>query len=324
MDNYRIICKTTGEWIPYSDVNRNLFSSSHWLEILTEGLNARVYLIVKDVGDVAIPLTVFKKGPFKIGYIYFPVGKGECGLSFDSVDYISILNKIKRLAHQFRLPVDSIFDDLSFEFSIKKTYVTIIENLAEWRSNNLGDSLLRNIKKAKRLGVTITKANIYDHGVEMYRLYKETVIRHDGQLKYSQLYFNLLVNLSVKSSLLRCSLATLEGRIIAFMVVGINNSEACYLHGSVDYNFQSFRPTDFLFIDAIEWAIEKECNKFNFMDSPLNQPLLVRYKEKWGGRTYVQQHAYVNTSVIMGNLFCIALHLHDFMRKTMAVVRKLF
>jgi lipid II:glycine glycyltransferase (peptidoglycan interpeptide bridge formation enzyme) len=149
----------------------------------------------------------------------------------------------------------------------------------------------------------------------MYRLYRQTVERHDGSLRYNQSYFCSLISLSQKSSLLRCLLAIAEDKIIAFLIVGINHDVAFYLHGSVDYKYQSLRPYDLLFVKAIEWAKENKCNKYNMMDSPNDQPSLVRYKEKWGGVTETKTYHYINVNWFMGFVFSKLATLYDYSRR---------
>lgn len=52
--------------------------------------------------------------------------------------------------------------------------------------------------------------------------------------------------------------------------------------------YRQYSPSDLQFNEAIQSAREDGYERFNLMSSPIDQPSLVKYKEKWGGET--RQH----------------------------------
>ena len=111
------------------------------------------------------------------------------------------------------------------------------------------------------------------------------MLRNRGGLRYTPAYFEALLRLSQKQPLLRCLGALVDDEVASFLVVACNGTIAYYLHGGSDMRFQTFRPADLLFARAIAWAQDQGMQSFNMMASPAAQTSLVRYKEKWGGRT---------------------------------------
>lgn len=321
MFEYKISTEMPDKWQPYCESHRVLFSSLGWLAILRDTLGAQIIFLLNDEDKDRMTLAIFHAGPFKVGYLGFPVGLTLEGNAIDSLTIKKFLKTGSKVVHQLRIPlVGGNNNQFTERIIIKTTYITEIQKLSEWEAGKLSNSVLRNIKKAIRLGVKVMDAVQREQGLDMYRLYKQTVERHEGALRYNQSYFCSLITLSQRSSLLKCFLAIKGEEIIAFLIVGINHEVAFYLHGSVDYKYQSLRPFDLLFLRAIEWAKENKCYKYNMMDSPGDQPSLVRYKEKWGGVTERKNYVYINVDWLMGYAFSKLSIIFDYSRKTLTKI----
>ena len=83
----------------------------------------------------------------------------------------------------------------------------------------------------------------------------------------------------------------------------LNNKIVHYLHGAIDYEHRKSLPNDLLIYNAILWAKENNAIAFNLMSSPRKQLSLIKYKEKWGGKTSPNITYELGTSSIMYSVF---------------------
>ncbi|RME07333.1 MAG: GNAT family N-acetyltransferase [Bacteroidetes bacterium] len=176
--------------------------------------------------------------------------------------------------------------ELPFPFA--ETWETAVLDLPHWDEKRLPSAVRRNVRKAEKQGIIIVPASAADAPM-MFSLYQETVRRHGGALRYNSDYFRALVKLAQETAALRCWLAKKGEETAAFLVAAQEGENVYYLHGAVNREHQQARPGDLLFYHAIQWAKSRGAAQFNMMASPLSQPTLVRYKEKWGGVTARQR-----------------------------------
>lgn len=165
-------------------------------------------------------------------------------------------------------------------YRIHETTVTKISSLQQWNKQGLPSSLIRNLKRAKKSGVSIRVA-AKDDAEAVFKLYQNAVERNSGALRYTRKYFEAI--LSNNSSGLRCMLACIAEECVAMNVASVHGKRAFYLHGGFVSKFTEYRAPDLLMFEAIEWAKSKGAESFDFMSSPSDQAGLIRYKEKWGG-----------------------------------------
>jgi lipid II:glycine glycyltransferase (peptidoglycan interpeptide bridge formation enzyme) len=119
------------------------------------------------------------------------------------------------------------------------------------------------------------------------------------------------VKASTKFSNLRVLIAQFDRKIAGYVVIGLNNNSAYYLHGASNTKYQIYRPNDLLFLSAIQWAKNEKMDIFNMMSSPVNQPTLIRYKEKWLGVTSIHKTYERDISPIFANCFRLANSFHQ-------------
>jgi lipid II:glycine glycyltransferase (peptidoglycan interpeptide bridge formation enzyme) len=163
---------------------------------------------------------------------------------------------------------------------------TVIHTLAAWREENLDGDVRYEIRRSRREGVTIRPVSLSDARF-MFESYRDTVKRHEGRLRYTQPYFEALCQFSQTpppgiSGLIA---ETSERMPCGFLVTAQSGADAYYLHAAFDHAQASGRPSYALLCAAITQARNNGSRCFNLMASPVNQPALVRFKEKWGGQT---------------------------------------
>lgn len=266
----------------------DLFNTPEWHKVLFEGFGSRSLYGWDEASSTGVSITVFKAGPFRIGYLGFPVG-GAVGNRTISPDMIEALKKTEfpNTIHCLRIPVSAFASNIDLPLPFQMVPETTIENLQEWRSET-DSKLYRDIKKARQSLLRMADATDPLQGGTIFSLYRDTVGRQRGNMRYTLNYFTELINLAKTNSRLRCLLAIKDDIVAGFLVVACHHRSAYYLHAGTQESFKQLCPSDLLLYEAITWAKEQGMECFNMMASPANQPSLVRYKEKWGGVTRQQ------------------------------------
>ena len=256
------------------------------MEILRESLGAKILeLNAEEQSPFLVP--IFSKGPFRVLYPGFPVGDippGYCTL-------LSTRNFPRGEGgpiHMVRIWQSQLLQTCRFTSGTTNIlHETVIEDLQAWAPDRLPGSIHRNLKRARKSGLQLEPPSTSD-STSMFRLYESTVTRRGGALRYNQKYFHSLAAQSRHNDSLDPLVArTPDGRIAGMIVTAYHNGRAFYLHGGLDESCQSLRPSDLLMSTAILRAKAAGMQSFSFLPSPADQPGLIRFKEKWGGTTYL-------------------------------------
>lgn len=290
-------------WNELCSRHGDLFNTPEWHRVLSDGFGSETLYGWDVAASTGLSITVFKAGPFRIGYLGFPVG-GTIG---NGAITSAILADLKSAhfptkLHCIRMPMSVFGSYADLPLPSHTTPETAIECLQAWNPEEL-KKVRRIINKKERSHLRITEASESLQGAFIFHLYRETIDRHQGSMRYTEGYFQALVDFSAKHPGLRCLVATLDTLIVGFLVIACQGKVAYYLHGGINHDFKRYYPSDMLFLEAISWAKKQGMEQFNMMASPLNQKSLVRYKEKWGGVTRPQQTYELALSPFMGALF---------------------
>lgn len=273
-----------GNWDAMCAASDAFFGSRAWLELLERSFGCRtVYASGPDAG---LAVSVFRGGPFEVGYLGFPAG-GSVGSALDLPTTLDALRSIDRDLRPVcvRLPVDADTHLPNETLPRQVNPETVIENLQDWSLASGKPVLKRNVRKARNSGLLVEHPSDPDVGESLYELYAATVRRNRGSLRYNDTYFRSLVTLAAADDRLDVMTATAKGAIAGFLVIARHGPASVYLHGGTHERFRRDSPSDLLFDQAIHRARDAGSARFNFMSSPVDQPSLVRYKEKWGGTT---------------------------------------
>jgi GNAT superfamily N-acetyltransferase len=287
----------------------SLFDSIEWQQVLHKGLACKS-LYVWDLSRVnTFPISVFKAGPFRVGYISFPVGAKVSSSFFAEPQ--EMLNRIKR--HHIdllRISVSGFSPWSGVGLHTVTVPETSITNLADWNLLSL-PKLRRALRKANCTPCRICDLDVPDGGKLMYELYRETILARRGSLRYTPSYFQALQKLSEESAQLRCICSFHDGKLSGFVIAAIDTDTGYYLHGSTAAQWRSTGISYLLLYAAIEWARETGMSCFNMMASPATQHGLVRYKEKFGGTTCLQHVYELPIFPFRAHLFKIGLRMHN-------------
>ncbi len=213
--------------------------------------------------------------------------------------------------HVVRIPVAPSSSTRIPSLNSKATLETVIDNLASWKLEGLSGSIRRNVRKARKHNVQIVDHVRNLDASRMYVLYLRTIERHRGTRRYTQRYFEAVKSLADSWERIRVFSALVEEKLAGFLVLGLDGDTAYYLHGATDMSLQQYRPSDLLFYTALSWSRRHGCARFNFMSSPLNQPSLVRFKEKWGGKTRRHVTYEWPVSRLFSQLFRLSMHVYN-------------
>lgn len=288
MPQYSITTEPPAGWQALCEKHRAFFGTLEWQSVLERSFRCRTLYVWSGVNGWTI--TVFRIGPFKVGYLGFPVG-GSIGPTGSWHHFLDDLRRSgsPELPICLRIPVSGFGHPAGCEHPAVSTPETAIVDLQEWDSKFVSKNLRRDIRRAERTGLELTEIPVAASGSCLYTIYSETVRRQRGSLRYNQMYFTSLVELCRANMGLRMYVA-LDGRKIAgFAITAKHQSTSYYLHGGAADEYRSRSPSDLLLDRAIRSAKTDGARCFNLMASPANQPALLRYKEKWGATTRVQK-----------------------------------
>jgi hypothetical protein len=148
--------------------------------------------------------------------------------------------------------------------------------------SGLKETNRRNVRKARREGVTVTFDPSGESLEAFCRLNDLTRRRHGLPPQPSRFFKNVHKHILAKG-LGIVALARQNGGIIAASVYFLFAREALFKYGASDHSRQGIRPGNLLMWEAIRWL---KANGFSHLDlgrtEPENEGLL-RYKRAWGG-----------------------------------------
>ena len=288
MTHYRFSEEPPRNWDALCRRTSSVFGSVDWQQLLAASFGCRTVYAFDEAGGAAI--TLFRAGPFEVGYLGFPTGAlvGEAGARWQIV---SDFDKTARNARTvcLRVPVSAFAQRESIAAPSVATPETAITDLGSWDLMAVSKKLRRDIRKAGRSGLETSRSIDDSLGPALYGMYRGTVQRHGGSLRYNSRYFSGLVALAAGNPAVRIFTARMDSELVGFAVTVRNGDTSYYLHGGTVPHARQLSPSDLLLADAIADARDTGSTVFDLMSSPVDQPTLVRYKEKWGGETKPQR-----------------------------------
>lgn len=211
---------------------------------------------------------MFRVGPVRVAYAGFPVGVGS-----DALDAVREM-AMRQRASVLRVIRSADDPPLSDTFHRYIQPSVLIDDLAGW-SPLAHEKARRTRNRRRRSEVNVRVSDGADAGA-IWALYRSTVERYGGAVRYSPDYFEFLASIGVL-------VAEVAGRVIGFVASGRVGQRAFYLHGAHDPQARALYPSDLLFLEMIEQAQAAGASSFDFLPSPRGQPQLHAYKLSWGG-----------------------------------------
>jgi hypothetical protein len=279
--------------------SNDLFASPQWATVMS-CLGARCWHGFGRQDDEAVTLFVWRKGFLSLGYLGFPVTPAwAIACSFQ-------LNRAQLPVHVdlLRLNASTLDESTSQLVASSALPEGVIPRLDDWP--------LRNRKKIKKdlafatgHGIVVRDSQSADDEV-IDSIYRETIVRSKGRLRYNKEYFRALIELAHCNTHLQVRMACHEARAIGFCVAAMQHDRGYYLHAGVAEGNRRLGAADVLANDAIQWAISCEAQSFSLMASPQQQSGLQNFKKKWS-ESDTQWLSSDHSFGVAGWLICTAL-----------------
>ena len=286
MSGVTIDSRPPADWQTICERGNLLFHSADWHNLLKSSFNAQTQYIWDDDTQCGGAVSSFAAGPFRLGYLGFPFG-GLVGATriTDGILRCWQDHRSDMLPIAIRLPMSAFAEPVDLDLAYASTPETAIVDLPSWTLEVTSGNHRRDVRKAIRSDLEIADAGDTADGVEVFRIYSDTVKRQRGAVRYNEAYFKNLIELAQSSPHIRVLLGRVENTIAGFTVVVRHGSVGFYLHGGIHLAYRQYQPSAALLYEAIQWSQSLGCNCFNLMSSPADQQSLIWYKEKWGGET---------------------------------------
>lgn len=261
--------------------NDNGFASREWAHVV-EGIGCKVALAWHAELGVGVVAPVFTRGPLRIAFLGFPVA----GAAFDGLP-LSVLADEQRLLGEtlgcslVRTACCGVREPAEYGTLQPETW---IEDLAAWPKRG---SKARRIEKDLAFALRSTEDLEVFEGLSdadaAHALYRTTVLKHGGRVRYTLEYFRRLQSLCASGLSFRAiSFCDRQGRTVGFGVAARHGVTGYYLHGAVGAEGRSKGVGDLILSGLIERAREDGASRFSLMASPPDQAGLIQYKRKWG------------------------------------------
>lgn len=268
------------EWLTTS---KAFFDGPEWGDVLQKGLGAQRFYLWDSVSKLGQALTCFRRGPFYIGYLGFPI----CAApeASDPPYFLDrMISTIRAMPHRpqlLRLPTSAFGGRmLTIQAKTFSAVESCIADLQAWRSDET-PVRRKDLKFARNRCDSMNISNNAS-GLEVFNIYAATVARHRGNMRYTSNYYAALEDMP-KTSAIR-TYAMNDDTGLAGMVLTADHGKSCYyLHGGTRPDVMRMGVADLLLAHSITNARERGLTRFNLLTSPQKQSGLIRFKEKWGG-----------------------------------------
>ena len=230
MSRFVFTTKPPENWQKLCSYNEDFFNAVAWQDMLYRSFNCSTIYGWDCAASNGLTITVFKIGPFRVGYIGFPVGSTVNDFSFD-LDVVATLKRatFPVVIHLLRLPVSAFRGNIDLPLPAIVIPETAIENLQDWCFSNLSHNLKKMVNRAKRSPLKIVDADDSFQGEKLFGLYRDTMKAHNGNMRYAKKYFCELIELAKSNSDLRCFLAKVDNDIAGFLVVACQKKTLRYI-----------------------------------------------------------------------------------------------
>jgi len=168
------------------------------------------------------------------------------------------------------------------------TYVVDLSGMS--RQPRIGDSrhhaaIMRNVRKAARLGVMVREASSVSDVRRWYRLYLMTMRAHASPprpLRLFEVIWDILTPLGVARWLLAERNRDGQPQLLAGSLFLTHNDVVSYAFNGRDPALLEFRPNDAIHWQAITDACQAGRRRYDFGEVLSENEGLARFKEKWG------------------------------------------
>jgi lysylphosphatidylglycerol synthetase-like protein (DUF2156 family) len=283
---YSFSNEVPAQWDAACQADGALFHSRNWQALLEDSFGCRSLYAWDADENCGAAISVFKAGPFRVGYVGFPAGGMIGNTTPNASNFLAWRNHSSaELPTCVRIAESGFAHSANLPLAHESNPETAICDLQNWDLSSVSKNLRRDVRKAQRSDLSIDRTADESAGPTIFHIYQATVKNHGGAVRYNEAYFSGLIKLAGQRSDLHVLLARHQGEIAGFIIAGSHGKTSYYLHGGTDIAYLRHSPADLLLNEAIHHCRDTGSECFNLMSSPNSQPSLVKYKEKWGGET---------------------------------------
>jgi hypothetical protein len=282
-----------------------IFYYSVWSDVLKEGLGGRLcYFVLRDGKEIVagMPGVMLTYGGIRLCYSSIPYGGyiGDPALFAPFMD--RVIAETKRADVVYLSPFAADRDtDYAPLFPGAAEAVTRLD-LKECGGTGgvvaFGPSVRQSINKAAREGVDIHRCTDRESFLIASRLYLQTMLRNRAIARYSEKWFGALQQILGGAGLAFVYLARHRGVPVSATVVIGSGTGYHLLHSGSSTDHLGLRANDVIVCEIIRDAIREGKEFVDLMHSDPQDTRLVRWKEKFGGRTvHLTKYVRINSPV---------------------------
>lgn len=268
---------------------------AQWADCLAVSFGAQVLRM----DGTGATLTVFDKGPWRIGFVDFVSGSDR--------DPAALLAPARSAARSAGVNVLRFVADRpvpgSARFARYPQQACRLPDLQAWRAQAT-DKGRRTLNRRVRTALVMRGASRKD-AAAMHALYVATVSRQGGVPRYALAYFEALAPHAG-------TVALLDDQVVGFVCAGYKGGRGLYLHGAHAPSARGHHPSDLLYLAMLESARDRGLRSFDFLASP--QPGLLQYKQAWGGERFTEWTSDLATGA-QGGMFVMAYAAHHWWKR---------
>jgi len=290
------------EWDEFASRYTDLiFYQSIWSEVFRKGLGGQpLYFYLKEGGDIVagLPGVLLNFRIFKVFYASIPYGHFIGERNYYQ-PFLELLEKEfkKKGIDQVRIAESPFSESYPLETFIPVTAKCTLLDLKHFTEGKVRESyrneVRRAVLKAEKIGVVIKRADSREEVETFYQLYLSSMERNRALAKYSLQWFYGLYEILVQQRRADFLFALKPpDQYLAGVVLVYSSTSVHYLHNGSNETFLKSRPNDLIIDHIIQNGLREGKMVLDFMGSDPNDLSLIRFKEKWGGRS-IDIHTYV-------------------------------
>ena len=289
------------EWDEFASRYTDLiFYQSVWSQVLKEGLGGQpLYFYLKEGGEIVagLPGMLLNFKILKILYASIPYGN-LIGKSSHFRLFMELLEKEfrRRGIDQVRItesPFSEPYEHSSFRSVSAKCSLLDLKTFDKEKVRESYKSEIRRaIRKAQKNGLSVKRITSQREVEIFYNLYLSTMKRNRAVAKYPLQWFETLHEILIHQKQADILFAVKGDEYAAGVVLIYSPTSNHYLHNGSDQTYLESRPNDLIVDQIIQDSLRERKTALDFMGSDANDLPLLRFKEKWGSRSF-DIHTYV-------------------------------
>ena len=282
--DWTLSAEPQADYLAWAEPRRALFFLPDWMQVLA-ALGAQPLYAWNARHGEGLAVPVFRRGPLRIAYVGFPtlplLAEAQ-QLDWRGLRAALLQRRAADLVRASRSEIGANHRDATAMAQPE----LLVRGLAGWFAAR-NKRLERDVKHARKAAADFTLTQGGESGAELFALYRATVLRHGGSLRYTPEYFAALAALAVQRPDLLAirGLRVPGGALRAFAVAAVHEGAGYYLHAGIDSGARISGAADLLLWELMTWARDAAVDAFSLMASPPGQGGLVKFKAKWANET---------------------------------------